>query len=155
MLLTRPDNLKAEHQDLLARLTAACHEMTQLAAHIGGLRPAADTPTRKRRRARALDRPSPCSRPAPSACLHAGPGPRPRRRHRRVHAPVQQRTHRRHQPQDQADREANVRAGPLHPSTPPHPPRMTSRSATTEYEPGPKTVQTRHKRQTSARTPPP
>jgi transposase len=34
MLLTRPDNLKAEHHDLLARLTAACPEMTQLAACI-------------------------------------------------------------------------------------------------------------------------
>jgi transposase len=34
MLLTRPDNLKAEHQDLLARLTNACPEMTQLAAGI-------------------------------------------------------------------------------------------------------------------------
>lgn len=34
MLLTRPDNLKAEHQDLLARLTSACPEMTQLAAGI-------------------------------------------------------------------------------------------------------------------------
>jgi hypothetical protein len=31
MILTRPDNLKAEHHDLLARLTAACPEMTQLA----------------------------------------------------------------------------------------------------------------------------
>ncbi|MCZ1018586.1 ISL3 family transposase [Streptomyces albulus] len=35
MLLTRPDNLKTEHRDLLARLAAACPEMTQLAAHIG------------------------------------------------------------------------------------------------------------------------
>ncbi|MET8404903.1 ISL3 family transposase [Streptomyces sp900116325] len=34
MMLTRPDNLKAEHQDLLVRLTAACPEMTQLAATI-------------------------------------------------------------------------------------------------------------------------
>ncbi|MET7718665.1 ISL3 family transposase [Streptomyces sp. NPDC005407] len=34
MLLTRPDNLKAEHHDLLARLTAACPEMTQLAPYI-------------------------------------------------------------------------------------------------------------------------
>ncbi|WEH37732.1 ISL3 family transposase [Streptomyces sp. AM 4-1-1] len=34
MLLTRPDNLKAEHHDLLARLTAACPELTQLATHI-------------------------------------------------------------------------------------------------------------------------
>ncbi|MFE6744216.1 ISL3 family transposase [Streptomyces sp. NPDC057686] len=31
MLLTRPDNLKAGHHDLLARLTAACSEMTHLA----------------------------------------------------------------------------------------------------------------------------
>ncbi|MCX4825935.1 ISL3 family transposase [Streptomyces sp. NBC_01142] len=35
MLLTRPNNLKAEHRDLLARLTAACPEMTQLAFCIG------------------------------------------------------------------------------------------------------------------------
>ncbi|MEU1543913.1 ISL3 family transposase [Actinacidiphila glaucinigra] len=34
MLLTRPDNLKTEHLELLARLTAACPEMTQLTAHI-------------------------------------------------------------------------------------------------------------------------
>ncbi|MFD9223532.1 ISL3 family transposase [Streptomyces sp. NPDC060064] len=34
MLLTRPDNLKAEHHELLARLTAACPEMTQLATRI-------------------------------------------------------------------------------------------------------------------------
>ncbi|WP_406157103.1 MULTISPECIES: ISL3 family transposase [unclassified Streptomyces] len=39
MLLTRPDNLKAEHHDLLARLTAACPELTQLAAHIGTFAP--------------------------------------------------------------------------------------------------------------------
>jgi hypothetical protein len=35
MLPTRPDSLKTEHRDLLARLTAACPEMTQLAASIG------------------------------------------------------------------------------------------------------------------------
>jgi hypothetical protein len=34
MILTRPDNLKTEHHDLLARLTAACPETTQQAAHI-------------------------------------------------------------------------------------------------------------------------
>lgn len=34
MLLTRPDNLKSEHRDLLGRLTAACPEITQLAALI-------------------------------------------------------------------------------------------------------------------------
>lgn len=36
MILTRPDNLKPEHRDLLARLTAACPEMTRLAAVVGG-----------------------------------------------------------------------------------------------------------------------
>jgi hypothetical protein len=36
MILTRPDNLKTEQYDLLARLTAACPEMTQLAAVVGG-----------------------------------------------------------------------------------------------------------------------
>ena len=35
MLLTRPDNLKAEQHQLLAKLTAACPEMTHLAAGIG------------------------------------------------------------------------------------------------------------------------
>ncbi|WP_318219258.1 ISL3 family transposase [Streptomyces sp. SCL15-6] len=34
MMLTRPDNLKAEHHDLLARLTAACPEITQLGVSI-------------------------------------------------------------------------------------------------------------------------
>jgi hypothetical protein len=34
MILTRPDNLKTEHHDLLARLTAACQEMTQLASSV-------------------------------------------------------------------------------------------------------------------------
>ncbi|MFB9876990.1 ISL3 family transposase [Planobispora siamensis] len=34
MILTRPDNLKTEHHDLLARLTAACPEMTELAVNI-------------------------------------------------------------------------------------------------------------------------
>jgi transposase len=36
MLLTRPDNLKPEHRGLLARLTAACPEMTHLAAVVEG-----------------------------------------------------------------------------------------------------------------------
>jgi transposase len=36
MLLTRPDNLKAEHHGLLAQLTDACPGMTQLAAAVGG-----------------------------------------------------------------------------------------------------------------------
>ncbi len=39
MLLTRPGNLKAGHHDLLARLTAACPEMTQIAAHIRAFAP--------------------------------------------------------------------------------------------------------------------
>ena len=34
MLLTKPDNLKAEQHELLAKLTAACPEMTQLATGI-------------------------------------------------------------------------------------------------------------------------
>lgn len=39
MLLTRPDNLKAEQHELLAKLTAACPEMTQLAVAIGDFAP--------------------------------------------------------------------------------------------------------------------
>ena len=35
MLLSKPDNLKTDQRDLLARLTAACPEMTQLAAAVG------------------------------------------------------------------------------------------------------------------------
>jgi hypothetical protein len=34
MLLTRPDNLKTEHHELLDKLTAACPEMTQLAVAV-------------------------------------------------------------------------------------------------------------------------
>ncbi|MEU1600477.1 ISL3 family transposase [Streptomyces sp. NPDC005708] len=64
MLLTRPDNLKAEHQDLLARLTAACTEMTQLAIHVRDFaqlltpHPAnADTLSRWTAQVRAVDLP--------------------------------------------------------------------------------------------------
>ncbi len=39
MLLTRPEKLKAEHHELLAKLTAACAEMTQLAAAIRDFAP--------------------------------------------------------------------------------------------------------------------
>jgi transposase len=39
MLLTRPDNLKAEQHELLAKLTAACPEMTQLAQAIADFAP--------------------------------------------------------------------------------------------------------------------
>jgi transposase len=39
MLLTRPNNLKAEQHALLAKLTAACPEMTQLASAIGAFAP--------------------------------------------------------------------------------------------------------------------
>ncbi len=35
MILTRPDNLKAEQHDLLARIATACPEMTQLASIVG------------------------------------------------------------------------------------------------------------------------
>jgi hypothetical protein len=73
MLLTRPDNLKAEHHDLLARLTAACPEMTQLATFVRGFAEP-DALRRKRRRALALDRRGSLSRSAPSARLHPGLG---------------------------------------------------------------------------------
>lgn len=36
MLLSRPDTLKPQHRDLLARLTAACPEMTHLATAVAG-----------------------------------------------------------------------------------------------------------------------
>ncbi|MFI2041429.1 ISL3 family transposase [Streptomyces bottropensis] len=39
MLLTRPDNLKAEQQELLAKLTAGCPEMAQLGAGISDFAP--------------------------------------------------------------------------------------------------------------------
>lgn len=39
MLLTRPDNLKAEQHELLAKPTAACPEMTQLAEAIADFAP--------------------------------------------------------------------------------------------------------------------
>nr|WP_152889776.1 ISL3 family transposase [Streptomyces adustus] len=34
MILTRPDNLKPEHRDVLTRITGSCPEMTQLAAGV-------------------------------------------------------------------------------------------------------------------------
>ncbi len=39
MLLTRPDNLKTEQHELLAKLTAACPEMTQLATAVRDFAP--------------------------------------------------------------------------------------------------------------------
>jgi transposase len=39
MLLTRPDNLKPEQHELLAKLTAACPEMSQLASGIRDFAP--------------------------------------------------------------------------------------------------------------------
>lgn len=39
MLLTRPDNLKAEQHELLAKLTVACPEMTQLTSAIRDFAP--------------------------------------------------------------------------------------------------------------------
>lgn len=39
MLLTKPDNLKAEQHELLSKLTDACPEMTQLATGIGDFAP--------------------------------------------------------------------------------------------------------------------
>jgi transposase len=35
VILTRPENLKTDHHDLLAKLTAACPEMTQLSTVVG------------------------------------------------------------------------------------------------------------------------
>jgi len=64
MLLTRPDNLKAEQHELLAKLTAACPEMTQLAVSIRGFAPLltprrgnADALTRWATQVRAADLP--------------------------------------------------------------------------------------------------
>lgn len=64
MLLTRPDNLKTEHRELLNKLTAACPEMMRLAACIrdfaGLLTPCADNADKLPRwivQARAADLP--------------------------------------------------------------------------------------------------
>ncbi|WP_455431632.1 ISL3 family transposase [Streptomyces fagopyri] len=64
ILLTKPDNLKAEHHELLAKLTAACPEMTQLITLIRGfaqlLKPHAgnaDALTHRIVQARAADLP--------------------------------------------------------------------------------------------------
>ncbi|WP_435864861.1 hypothetical protein [Streptomyces umbrinus] len=64
MLLTRPDNLKAEHHELLTRLTAACTGTTQLAAAVRNFTPLlslhagnAETLTRWAARVRDVDMP--------------------------------------------------------------------------------------------------
>lgn len=101
MLLSRPDNLKSEQHGLLAQLTAACPEMTELAAHI---RTFAQLLVPAQGNADALERWITQVRTVDLPCLHAftpGPRPRPRRRHRRSHTPVQQRTHRGRQHEDQ------------------------------------------------------
>lgn len=72
MLLTKPDNLKAEHHDLLARLTAACPEMTHLASHIRGfadlLTPREETPTGSRAgSSRCAQSTCPIRTPSPAA----------------------------------------------------------------------------------------
>lgn len=136
MLLTRPDNLKSEHHDLLARLTATCPEMTQLAAHIADfaqlLTPRegnADRLSRWIAQVRATDLPHLHSFPRP--------GPRPARNDCRAHASVQQRPHRGRQHQNQADRAPDARTSRLYPPPPPHPPRIAAHSVTTECGTGP------------------
>lgn len=103
ILLTRPDNLKAEQHELLAKLTTACPEMTQLAIDIRYFAPRL-TPYADNVDALTDWIAQVQSRPVSSACLHPGPGPGHRRRHRRAHTSVQQRPHRGRQHQDQANR---------------------------------------------------
>lgn len=131
MLLTRPDKLKAEQHELLAKLTAGCPEMIQLAAAIRDfaplLAPHADN-------ADALSRWIVQVRGADLPHLHAFTR-RLERDRDAVNAAltsVQQRPHRGRQYQEQADRAPDARTSRLHPYSPPHPPRIAARSVTTE-----------------------
>lgn len=104
MLLSRPDTLTPQHRDLLARRTAACPEMTQLAAAVAGF---AELLTPQPANTDRLSHWMIQVRAAELPHLHAftpGPGARPRRRERRHHAPRQQRPHRRRQHQNQTNR---------------------------------------------------
>ncbi|MBE1602831.1 hypothetical protein H4687_008960 [Streptomyces stelliscabiei] len=72
MLLTRPDNLKREQHELLVKLTAACPEMTQLAAGPGDFAPLLTqhptTPMRSRTGSPKSEQPTcPTSTPSPGA----------------------------------------------------------------------------------------
>ena len=97
------------------------------------LRPDARPVPGKRGRTPAADHPRPRGRPAPPALLHQGPGPRHPGRHGGTHPAVPQRPHRGSQHQDQNDQKTDVRTRRLRTATPPHPPRLTPRTVTTEY----------------------
>jgi hypothetical protein len=138
MLLTRPDNLKTEYQDLLARLTSACPEMTQLAASI---RDFAQLLTPRSGNTNQLAHWIIQVRAADLPHLHSFTRGL-NRDHDAVnaaHAPVQQRPHRGRQHQDQTDRPPDARTSRIRPPPPPHPPRIAPRSVTTESETGPLT----------------
>ena len=131
LLLTRPDALSDSQQTLLGGLTAACPEMTSLAAYPLLRRPAPARP-RQRGPAQGLGRDRPGQRTPASARLHPRPGPGQAGRHRRRHPAVSQRPDRRREHQDQDDQAADVWPRRIHPAAPPHPARLTPRTVTTE-----------------------
>ena len=132
ILLTRPDRLTGRPAETLARLEAACPEMTALTSLITLLRRPARPGPGQRRQAPAVDHRRARRRPAPPALLHPGPRPGHPGRHGGAHPAVPQRPHRGSQHQDQDDQKADVRTRRLHPAPPPDPPRLRPRTVTTE-----------------------
>ena len=115
LLLTRPDSLTGGQRETLARLSAACPEMTALAGLVRSFAGPADPGPGQRRQAPAVDHRRARRRPAPPALLHPRPRPRHPGRHRGPHPPAPQRPHRRRQQQDQNDQTADVRTRRIHP----------------------------------------
>jgi transposase len=139
MLLTRPDNVKAEQHELLAKLTAACPEMTQLAEAIADFAPllaphadnadaftswiahirAADLP-HLHAFTRGLDRDLDAVIAGLTLAYSNGPTEGVNTKTKRIAPP-------------------DARTSRIHPAPPPHPPRITAPSVTTESETGPLT----------------
>jgi hypothetical protein len=131
ILLTRPDRLTAGQAETLARIQAACPEMTVLTALIRSFAEMLAPAGGKRGRAPAMDHQRPRGRPSPPGLLHQGPRPRHPGRHGGTHPAVSQRPDRRRQHQDQDDQKADVRTSGLRPAPPPHPPQLRPRTVTT------------------------
>lgn len=137
MLLSRPEGLKAEQQNLLRRLTAACQEMTRLADHV---RTFASFLVPKSGNAAAISGWATEVRAAELPHLHAFVRGL-ERDHDGVVAALTLPFHNGgtewREQQDQADQAANVRACGLPTPPPPHPPGLTSPIVTTESETDP------------------
>ena len=153
LLLTRPDVLSDSQQTLLAGLTAACPEMTDLAQLVRSfatlLKPEPANEARLRdwaETARASDLPNVHAFARGldldiDAAIAA------------VTLPFHNGRDRRREHQDQDDQTADVWPRRIHPAAPPHPARLTPRTVTTESETEPLKLQSLQLAATASRHP--